>query len=106
MCIRFQVSKIVVTTAPANMVMHDGETTVNPDCPVGTVLAYDLEDNVYTATYDVIAGHFVDASKRRPAKRKREIELFRDYWRVIQSGPDTPYGASFRNAPHKVVELI
>jgi len=103
MCIQFNAVKIIVTTGPANMVGHDGVMSVNEDCPVGTVLCYDKDDNLYYLAVDDLGGLWRES--KLPTQRKR-IRLYRDYWRHIQSGPNTPYGASFRNAPHKVVEEV
>lgn len=98
--------KIVITTdVPyAPMTTHEGLIVPNIDCPEGTVLAYDADDNVY---------HYVGTkhahqskSSAWPRVQKGHIQLYRDYWRHISSGADTPYGASFRNAAHRVLREV
>lgn len=106
MSVHLNAVKLVVTTAPAPMTKHDGAIVINHDCPVGTVLAYDREGNLYRCIDPSVAEFFVNKSKTQPTQHPTRSRHFRDYWRMIQSGGDTPYGASFRNAPCKVVEEV
>ena len=105
MCVQFKTVKLVVTTEPARMLNHDGSIVTNEDCPVGTVLAYDKNGNLFYCADEAIAEFFRERASLGPVICSRS-EHYRDYWRHISSGPDTPYGSSFRNAPHKVVEEV
>jgi hypothetical protein len=87
------------------MTKHDGEVVPNADCPVGTVLAYDATGELFYYVGSMnrhertLKGHW-------PRVKDGVIQLYRDYWRHIASGADTPYGASFRNAPHRVLREV
>lgn len=102
MSIQFKVARIAVTTGPAHMVLHSGEKTINPDFPVGTVLAYDKKDNLYYCVEESVASIWREDLGGRDTGK--QITLYRDYWNYICVGADTPYGASIRNAEQTVIE--
>lgn len=97
MCVKFRAHRLFYVVAPVVMIGHDGVASVNEDFPVGTVLCYDKNDNLYC----YIGPGQSDAPKTAdcwPVAERQGIELYRDYWRHIASGSGTPYGDSIRNA--------
>jgi len=105
----FAVKLVVTTDAPfAMMLQHDGSIVPNTSCPAGTVLAYDADDNlyVYVLGIDYLVPGSPDpetSSAEWPRVKNGTIRLYRDNWRHVSAGPDTPYGASFRNAKYRVL---
>lgn len=95
MCVQFFARRLFYTTGPANMIGHDGVVSVNEDFPIGTILCYDKDDNLYV--YHAMVDHPKSASCW-PVPTTKGVPLYRDYWKHIDCGPETPYGASIRNA--------
>lgn len=98
-------TKIVITTHKAWLIL-DGTVSENTDFPIGTVLAYDADDNLFVYKHTNWSAEELGKKSMWPRAEKGEIKLFRDYWTYIQAGADTPYGASARNAGHKVLREI
>ncbi len=95
MSVQFYARRIFQTTAPANMIGHDGVMSINEDCPVGTTLCYDKDDNLYRFA---LADRATTSAACWPNPTRKGIPLYRDNWRHVAPGANTPYGASFRNA--------
>jgi hypothetical protein len=106
MCVQFYATKLVVTTGAAQGKGHDGELYVNPDCAIGTILAYDSDDHLYVYVGATGRGAIVDEQTKPsawPRATHKGVQLYRDYWKHVASGANTPYGAAMRNAPHRVL---
>jgi hypothetical protein len=93
---------IYVTTGPAIAPNHDGMPFVNPDVPVGSVLAYDDEGNLFQrrSEYDYMPSF--RAAWPRPDNRGR-VRSHRDYWLHVQPSPDSPYRRSIEAATKQLV---
>lgn len=101
MSIHLRAVRLIVTTGLATAMNHGGQPFINEDCPIGTFLAYDEEDNPYIFKHiDML---FTGSVDEWPEVEGDHIPLFRDYWKYVASGPNTPYGEAMRMAPHVVL---
>lgn len=102
MCIQLHAVKLIVVTRQPIIVHHNGARQPHYDCPVGTVLAYDADDNLY------VLRNAVDntRSSHWPTVKNGYISLYRDHWKHIASGVGTPYGDAFRGAKHRVLREV
>lgn len=97
MCIQFRAT-VYRTTGPAAALGHDGKEYTNLNIPTGTLVAQDEAGNWYL--YRGANGGGIDdfGSEYDRCWPKR---LFRDYWRSVEAGTDSPYVQALVAAPKK-----
>lgn len=86
---------IYITTGAATSVSHDGHPYTNEDFSKGSIIALGKDDEWYYFNPPFDIEPFKDKSNWRKGCNKH----FRDYWRILQSGANTPYGSAVINAP-------
>lgn len=95
---------IYSTTALAKDVNHDGKPYVNKDYPVGTILAMGIDREWYKYVGPSADGQLDPKSWPKPKDDK--IQLFRDYWNIIDgiNGDNSaPYFKAILRAPKKLI---
>lgn len=106
---QFKATAVYITTGAATSVGHEGENYVNPDYPIGSIIAIGDDGEWYTHNQPQ---RMAGAEDWLSPGKDGKYRFWRDGWRITFSGSvvnddgsirgdQSPYAKAIRNAPKR-----